>query len=51
MTVCHRKINGKWTVAHKHNSLSFGVESGRASLVVLERYDADKFIKENGVEL
>jgi uncharacterized protein (TIGR02246 family) len=31
-TVCFRKIDGKWTVTHEHNSVPFDVESGKASL-------------------
>jgi ketosteroid isomerase-like protein len=31
-TVCFRKIDGAWTVAHQHNSVPFDGESGRASL-------------------
>jgi uncharacterized protein (TIGR02246 family) len=31
-TVCHRKIGGKWTITHEHNSAPFNVESGKASL-------------------
>jgi ketosteroid isomerase-like protein len=31
-TVCYRKIDGKWTVTHEHNSVPFDVESGKASL-------------------
>jgi len=32
MTVCFRKIGGKWMVTHEHNSVPFDVESGKASL-------------------
>jgi ketosteroid isomerase-like protein len=31
-TVCFRKTAGKWMVTHEHNSVSFNVESGKASL-------------------
>ena len=31
-TVCYRKIGGKWTVVHEHNSIPFDMDSGRASL-------------------
>jgi uncharacterized protein (TIGR02246 family) len=31
-TVCFRKIDGKWTITHEHNSVPFDVESGKASL-------------------
>jgi ketosteroid isomerase-like protein len=31
-TVCYRKIDGKWMVAHEHTSVPFDAESGKASL-------------------
>ena len=31
-TVCCRKIDGKWLVAHEHSSVPFDAESGRASI-------------------
>jgi ketosteroid isomerase-like protein len=31
-TVCFCKIDEKWTVTHEHNSASFDVESGKATL-------------------
>jgi uncharacterized protein (TIGR02246 family) len=31
-TVCYRKVDGKWIVAHEHVSVPFDPESGRASI-------------------
>jgi len=31
-TVCYRKVDGKWLVAHEHTSVPFDAESGKASL-------------------
>ena len=31
-SACYRKIDGIWTVIHKHNSVPFDPETGRASL-------------------
>jgi uncharacterized protein (TIGR02246 family) len=31
-TVCFRKIEGKWMVAHEHSSVPFDAESGKASV-------------------
>jgi ketosteroid isomerase-like protein len=31
-TVCLRKIGGKWTVTHEHNSVPFDPETGKPSL-------------------
>jgi len=31
-TICFRKIGGKWTITHEHNSVPFDVETGKASL-------------------
>jgi uncharacterized protein (TIGR02246 family) len=31
-TICYRKMDGKWTVTHEHDSVPFNVESGKASL-------------------
>ena len=31
-TVCFRKVDGKWTITHEHNSVPFDVETGKASL-------------------
>jgi uncharacterized protein (TIGR02246 family) len=31
-TVCFRKIDGKWSITHEHNSVPFDVETGKASL-------------------
>jgi uncharacterized protein (TIGR02246 family) len=31
-TLCYRKIDGKWMVAHEHVSVPFDPESGQASL-------------------
>lgn len=31
-TVCYRKIDGQWMVAHEHNSVPFDPASGKASL-------------------
>lgn len=31
-TVCYRKVDGRWTVTHEHDSVPFDVESGKASL-------------------
>ncbi|MEK6282956.1 MAG: nuclear transport factor 2 family protein [Acidobacteriota bacterium] len=31
-TLCFRKIDGNWMVAHEHNSVPFDVQSGKASL-------------------
>jgi ketosteroid isomerase-like protein len=31
-TVCFRKIDGKWLVAHEHTSVPFDAESGKASV-------------------
>lgn len=31
-TVCYQKIEGKWRIAHEHNSAPFDVTSGKASL-------------------
>lgn len=31
-TVCYRKIDGKWTITHEHQSVPFEAQSGRASL-------------------
>jgi len=32
MTICFRKIDGKWMVTHEHNSVPFDTETGKASL-------------------
>ena len=31
-TVCFRKVDGKWVVAHEHSSVPFDMQSGKASL-------------------
>ena len=31
-TVCYRKVDGRWQITHEHNSVSFDVNSGKASL-------------------
>lgn len=31
-TVCYRKIDGRWLVAHAHSSVPFNTENGQASL-------------------
>jgi hypothetical protein len=31
-TVCFRKTDGAWSVAHEHTSVTFDAESGRASV-------------------
>jgi ketosteroid isomerase-like protein len=31
-TVCLRKIGGKWTITHEHQSVPFDAETGQASL-------------------
>jgi uncharacterized protein (TIGR02246 family) len=31
-TLCYRKTDGKWMVAHEHSSVPFDAESGKASL-------------------
>jgi len=31
-TVCLRKVDGKWMIAHEHQSVPFDVETGKASL-------------------
>jgi uncharacterized protein (TIGR02246 family) len=31
-TVCYRKLDGKWTVTHEHNSVPFDTATGKASL-------------------
>jgi len=31
-TVCYRKIDGKWMIAHEHVSVPFYMESGKASV-------------------
>jgi ketosteroid isomerase-like protein len=31
-TVCCRKVDGAWMVVHKHASVPFDAETGRASL-------------------
>lgn len=31
-TVCYRKINGNWMIAHVHSSVPFNTETGKASL-------------------
>ncbi len=31
-TVCLREIDGKWMIAHEHQSVPFDVETGKASL-------------------
>jgi ketosteroid isomerase-like protein len=32
VTVCFKKINGKWVVTHEHASVPFDAQSGKASL-------------------
>ena len=32
ITLCYRKIGGKWLVTHEHASVPFDAESGKASL-------------------
>ncbi|MGA3226898.1 MAG: nuclear transport factor 2 family protein [Acidobacteriaceae bacterium] len=32
VTVCYRKIDGRWKIAHEHNSVPFNVNNGKASL-------------------
>jgi len=32
-TVCYRKMDGEWKITHEHNSVSFDVKSGKASLI------------------
>jgi ketosteroid isomerase-like protein len=31
-TVCFRKVEGAWVVAHEHTSVPFDAESGKASV-------------------
>jgi ketosteroid isomerase-like protein len=31
-TLCLRRIDGKWMIAHEHQSVPFDVETGKASL-------------------
>jgi uncharacterized protein (TIGR02246 family) len=31
-TTCFRKIDGKWTITHEHDSVPFDAETGKASL-------------------
>ena len=33
-TVCFRKVNGNWQVAHEHSSVPFEMESGKAALAL-----------------
>jgi uncharacterized protein (TIGR02246 family) len=33
-TVCYRKLDGKWMVAHAHSSVPFDPETGKASLAL-----------------
>ena len=31
-TVCYRKIDGKWMVAHEHVSVPYDMETGKAAV-------------------
>ena len=31
-TVCFRKVEGDWVIAHEHTSMPFDAESGKASV-------------------